>query len=109
MQRWIRLPIGLAVALFAGWLHHGPFGGGARFIDALEQRAQMRLRFAEVSGVTVRMEREPLERVAVLSGEADEFQKEGMGSFPGINDRIRTVPGIADIRWEQRACCAEGR
>jgi len=100
MPRWIRLPIGLAAALLAGWLYHGPYGGGTRFIQALEQRAQMRLRFAELPGVSVRMQREPLARVAILSGTADEFQREGMGSYPGINDRIATIPGIAGIRWD---------
>ena len=109
MPRWAKFLIGLAAALFAGWLHHGPYGAGERFVDALEARAQLRLRAAELTGVSVRMERDPLTRVAVLSGEADEFQKEGLGSFPGINDRIRTIPGVAGIRWEPRACCAEGR
>lgn len=105
MPRWIRLPIGLAAALFAGWLHHGPYGGGERFITALEQRAQMRLRFAELPGVSVRMQREPLARIAILSGTADQFQREGMGSYPGIDDRIATIPGIARIRWDEE----EGR
>jgi hypothetical protein len=109
MPRWIRMPIGLAAALLAGWLHHGPYGGGQRFVEALEQRAQMRLRFAELPGVSVRMQREPLARIAILSGTADEFQREGMGSYPGINDRIATIPGMAEIRWEERTCCAEGR
>jgi hypothetical protein len=109
MPRSVKLILGLAAALFAGWLHHGPYGGGERFVGSLEARAQLRLRVAELPGVTVRMERDPLTRTAILSGEVDDFQKEGLGSFPGINDRIRTIPGIADIRWEQRACCAEGR
>ncbi|HEY0132364.1 MAG TPA: hypothetical protein VGB57_13270, partial [Allosphingosinicella sp.] len=28
------------------------------------------------------------------------YQKEGMGSYPGINDRMRTIPGMAGIRWQ---------
>ena len=109
MLRLAKLSTGLAAALFAGWLHHAPYGGGARFIDALEAQAQRRLQFAELPGVTVRMERDPLERVAVLEGPANDLQKEGLGSFPGINDRILTIPGMRGIRWEQRTCCAEGR
>jgi hypothetical protein len=93
------LPIGLAVALLAAWLYHGPYGGGERFISALEQRAQLRLRFAELPGISVRMQREPLARVALLSGEANDFQRQGMGSFPGIDDRMLTIPGMAAIRW----------
>ena len=99
MPRWAKLLTGLAVALFVGWLYHGPYGGGERFVDALEQRAQVRLRFAELPGVTVRMPRDPLARVAILSGEANDFQKEGLGSYPGINDRMRTIPGVADVSW----------
>ena len=100
MARWAKLVIGLRAALLAAWLHHGPYGGVERFIDALEARAQLRLRVAEVPTVRVRMQRDPLARVALLSGPADEFQKEGLGSFPGINDRIGTIPGIAGLRWE---------
>ena len=100
MPRWTRLLIGLAAALLGAWLHHGPYGGGERFVASLEQRAQLRLRFAELPGVSVRMQRDPLARVALLSGEANEFQRHGMGSFPGINDRMLTIPGMAAIRWE---------
>ena len=109
MPRWLKFLSGLAAALLVGWLHHGPLGGGERFIDALEERAKLRVRVAEMPGVSVRMERDPLARVAVLSGEANDFQREGLGSFPGLNDRVGTIPGIAKVRWEQTACCAEGR
>lgn len=100
MPRWAKLSIGLAAALLVGWLYHGPYGGGQRFIDALDARAQLRLRAAELPGVTIRMQRDPLARVAILSGEANDFQKNGMQDFPGINERIETIPGMAGIRWE---------
>jgi hypothetical protein len=96
------LPTGLALALLAAWLHHGPYRGGERFIDALQQRAELRLSLPEVRGVgvTARMQRDPLARTAILTGNADRYQREGMGSYPGINDRIRTIPGVGAIRWE---------
>ena len=102
MPRLGKILIGLAAALLAGWLYHGPHGGGERFVDALQQRANLRLSVPEVRGVgvTARMQREPLARVAILSGRADSYQREGMGSYPGINDRIRTIPGMAGIRWQ---------
>ena len=109
MPRFARILAGLALALGVGWLHHGPLGGGARFVDALEARAKLRLRATDLPGVTVRIERDPLSRTAVLSGDVDEFQKQGLGSFPGIDERIRTIPGMGGIRWEPRTCCAEGR
>ncbi|HEX8644818.1 MAG TPA: hypothetical protein VF702_12985 [Allosphingosinicella sp.] len=101
MPAALKLLIGLAVALAAGWLHHGPYGGGKRFVDALEARAQLRLRSAQLTGVTVRMQRDPLARIVLLSGTADEFQKNGLRDFPGINERMRTIPGVSGIAWER--------
>lgn len=103
MPRWAKLTTGLAAALLAGWVHHGPYGGGARFIDHLEQRARLRLRVANVSTVSVRMQRDPLARQVILSGRADTFQKNGLGSYPGINERMRTIPGVTGVRWEGEA------
>ncbi|HEX8366724.1 MAG TPA: hypothetical protein VF603_15705 [Allosphingosinicella sp.] len=102
MPRWAKLLIGLAAALVAGWLYYGPYGGGARFIDALQQRAELRLSLPEVRGVgvTARMQREPLARLVTLSGPADPYQRDGMGSYPGINDRMRTIPGMGGIAWQ---------
>ena len=45
------------------------------------------------------MKRRPLRRIAVLSGPANDFQREGQGLFPGINDRIEGIPGVAGIEW----------
>ena len=109
MPRWLKFLLGLTAALAAGWVHHGPLGGGERFIDSLEARAKLRLKVVDLPGVDVRMQRDPLARVAILSGEANDLQREGMGSYPGINERIATIPGIARIRWDERTCCAEGR
>ena len=109
MPRWLKIVTGFAAALAVGWLHHGPLGAGERFIDALEARAKLRLRVTNMPAVDVRMERDPLSRTAVVSGAANDFQREGLGSYPGINDRIRTIPGISRVRWEERTCCAEGR
>lgn len=100
MSLWLKFLIGLAAALLAGWLSHGPLGRGAAFLDQLEGHAQRRLQVVNVPGVTVRMERDPLARTAILSGRADAFQRRGMGSYPGIDERIRTIPGIRAIRWE---------
>ena len=100
MPRWAKLLTGLAVALLVGWLYHGPYGGGAAFIDALDTRAQLRLRSAQLPGVTVRMHRDPLARVVQLSGQADSFQKYGLRGYPGINQRMETIPGVSGIQWE---------
>lgn len=99
MKSWTKIAIGLAVALFAGWLYHGPYGGGDRFINALEARAQVRLRAAQLPGVSVALQRGPLARVVHLRGEANDFQKNGLRDFAGINERMETIPGVSGISW----------
>ncbi|MDQ8756482.1 hypothetical protein RCO27_09590 [Sphingosinicella sp. LHD-64] len=100
MPAWGKFTIGLAAALAAGWISHGPLGRGAAFVDSLQTQADAVLARAEVPGVRARFERDPLNREAILSGDADEFQREGQGQFPGINDRIAAIPGISGYRWE---------
>ena len=101
--------IGLAAALTAGWISHGPLGQGEAFIGRLEAGAQAELREAAVPGVQVRFVRDPLRREAILSGPANDFQREGQGLFPGINDRVLAVPGVAGLRWDDTDCCARER
>lgn len=99
MPGYAKLLIGLAAALIAGWLSHGPFGQGEAFLSVLDAQAAAIVREAELSQVQVRMQREPRARQAVLSGRADNFQREGMGGLPGINDRILALHGVASVRW----------
>lgn len=100
MQAWGKFTIGLVAALAAGWVSHGPLGRGAAFVDTLQAQADTVLTEAAVPGVTARFERNPLRREAILAGPADEFQREGQGLYPGINDRIAAIPGVAGFRWE---------
>jgi hypothetical protein len=101
MPAFAKFLTGLAAALAAGWISHGPLGRGEAFVDRLQARAEAEIRESELPGVQVRFPRGPLSRQAVLSGEADEFQREGMGLLPGINDRVRAVPGVSGVRWEE--------
>ena len=100
MSPALKFLIGLAAALLAGWIGHGPLGQGEAFVDGLDARAKAVIKAAELPRVQVRFERDPLRREAILSGEADTFQREGMGQFPGLNDRIRAIPGVSGLRWE---------
>jgi hypothetical protein len=99
MSTRLKLLTGFAAALLTGWLSHGPLGQGEAFVSALEAQARAELQQAEMPQVQVRMKRDPLQRVAILSGPANDFQREGQGYFPGINDRIGGVPGIAGFEW----------
>lgn len=96
---------GLAAALLAGWIAHGPLGRGEAFVTRLQADSEQVLREAALPGVAVRFPRDPLGREAVLSGTANDFQKEGMGLLPGLNDRIRAVPGVSGVRWDDSDCC----
>ena len=99
MSPWLKFLIGLVVVLAIGVIHHGPLGGGERFVDALDARAERRIAVTQLPGITARFDRAPLSRTATLSGEANTFQREGLGSYPGLNERIETIPGAAGIRW----------
>jgi hypothetical protein len=47
----------------------------------------------------VRLGRDPMTRIATVSGNADPFQREGQGELKGIKDHVRDVPGISGVRW----------
>ena len=99
MSRPVKFLIGLVAVLVMGWLWHGPLGNGERLILALEAQAKAEVAKSEVPGVEVRLHRDPLSRSAVLSGPANDFQREGMGQFPGLNDRIAAIEGISGFEW----------
>jgi hypothetical protein len=103
MRPWTKFLIGLGAALLAGWISHGPLGQGEAFVGRLEAQAAQVVRQAELTTVRVRFSRDPLRRQAILSGVANDFQREGQGLFPGINDRMREMAGISGIRWEEES------
>jgi hypothetical protein len=112
-SRWAKVAIGLTASLAAALLYHWPLGGGERFIASLETQAQAHVDWAGrngLPGLSVRMQRRPLARIAILSGRANAFQREGTSTdpevhletdYPGMNDRMRSIPGIAGVRWEE--------
>jgi hypothetical protein len=99
MPKFVKFLIGLAAALAAGWISHGPLGRGEQFIDRMEADLQAVLGVVNLPGVSGRMQREPLARTAILSGPADQFQREGNGSLPGIDRRVMLIPGMARFEW----------
>jgi hypothetical protein len=99
MSSAVKFPIGLAAALLLGWAWHGPLGNGAKLIDALEGRARAAVAEAGLPGIEVRLARDPLARVATLSGPANDLQREGLGSAMGVTDYVRGVEGLAKVRW----------
>jgi hypothetical protein len=100
MPKAVKFLIGLAGALLAVWIGHGPLGQGEAFVDGLEAQSKAAIHDVEMDQVHVRFERDPLRRKAILSGQADRFQREGLGQFPGLNRRIAAIPGVSGVRWE---------
>ena len=103
MSRSVKIAIGLLAVLLMGWLFHGPLGRGAAYADALETQARAAVARAELPGIAVSVMRDPIARIAVLSGEANDLQREGLGSQWGVNDYVRAVPGISGVRWQGEA------
>jgi hypothetical protein len=101
MSKPLKFLIGLAVALAAGVIDHGLLGRGTQFVDRLDADLQAVVADAKLPGVSARMEREPLARKAIVSGTADQFQREGMGSLPGIDERVLSIPGMGRMEWTQ--------
>jgi hypothetical protein len=108
MSAKVKFLIGLVAALVVGWVAYGPLGQGAAFIDRVEARARAVVRDAAVPGVEVRIARDPLRRDALLSGPANDFQREGQGLYPGLNDRVLAVPGVGGIAWADRGRASGG-
>ncbi|HEX8444488.1 MAG TPA: hypothetical protein VF631_12670 [Allosphingosinicella sp.] len=99
MPALVKFFVGLAAVILMAWISHGPLGGGARLIDRLEGEARAAVAKAALPGIDVRLSRDPLARDATLSGPANEFQREGQGSLPGLNDLVAGVEGISNVRW----------
>ena len=90
---------GLAAVLVMAWVYHAPLGVGAAFIERAEGEARRVVAEAEVPGIDVRLARDPLSRLATLSGPANEFQREGQGELKGLSDLVAEVEGVSDVQW----------
>lgn len=99
MSRTGKLLSGLVAALLAGWLQHGPIGTGEALIGKLETQARELVAATEVPGVGVTFARAPLSRTAVLSGPANEFQRNGMGEMPGLTGMVGSIEGVEAVNW----------
>ena len=88
------LAIGVAATLGVTALYHGPLGKADAFAGAIERAARVELDRQEMVQIDARLERGPLRRTLVLSGPADDFQRE---ELPKIMIR---VPGVQAVRWD---------
>lgn len=93
--------IGLAAVALMGWVQYGPAGRGEAFVAGIEAKARQAVAETELTGIEVRLGRDPLSRHAFLSGEADAFQREGQGELMGINDRVLATDGVSGLSWPE--------
>jgi hypothetical protein len=91
----VKFLIGLAGRLAAGWIAMGRSARCSCTLDATCRRCWP----CRAAGRAARMEREPLARKAILAGPADQFQREGMGSLPGIDERVLAITGMGGLEW----------
>jgi hypothetical protein len=99
MPASLKFLVGLTAVILIAWISHGPLGNGERLIGRLEAEARAAIAGTELPGIDVRLSRDPLARDATLSGPANQFQREGQGSLPGLNDLVGGVEGISNVRW----------
>jgi hypothetical protein len=95
----VKFLVGLAAVLLLGWLYHGPLGNGEARLARIEDAARQVVAQSEVANIAVRMERDPPMRIAILSGPADQFQRRGQGSLPGLSQLVDNVDGVAAVQW----------
>jgi hypothetical protein len=100
MSRTVKLLIGLLLALLAGMIWHGPAGYGEKLVSGIEADARNLVAQTNLPGLAVRAGRDPLRRDLVVSGEANDLQREGLGSQNGVLDYARAAPNVGSVRWE---------
>jgi hypothetical protein len=88
------LAIGIGAALGATALYHGPIGKAEGFAAKIEREARAELERQEMVQIQARLEREPLRRTLILSGPADDFQRE---ELPKI---MAGIAGVERVRWD---------
>jgi hypothetical protein len=94
-----KILVGLVATLLMGWIWHGPAGRGEAFVAGIEAAARAEIAPLALPGIEVRLGRHPLSRTATMSGQANDLQREGLGSEWGLSDYVRSIPGVAGVRW----------
>ncbi|QIK78976.1 hypothetical protein G7077_08775 [Sphingomonas piscis] len=96
-QKRKMLGIGGAAALFLVAAWHWPLGGGSRFAGKVETAAADELKRVDTPEFTAKLGRTPLSRTLIVSGSANEFQKDGFVRL------FRELPGVSRVRWNDQA------
>lgn len=103
MRRTPTLALGIFAVIALTWIWHGPLGAGERLAGDIEAAARAQLDRDEMVQVQAQLERRPLSRRLVLSGPADDFQRQE------IRRRMRLLPGVGDAAWDASSLASEAR
>lgn len=103
MSRRTIFLIGLAVVIGFAALWHGPLGAGERLASKAEAAARAQLDRDEMHQAQARFERRPLSRRLMVSGPADDFQRQE------IIRRLDEIPGVLEVRWDPASLPQEQR
>ena len=91
-RRRIVLACGIALALAAAALWHGPLGAANRFTAQVERDARATLDFY-LPQVRAELRHGPLTRQLILTGPADDFQRSELVRT------METLPGVSGATW----------
>jgi hypothetical protein len=97
------LLIGVAAVVGSTALWHGPLGAGDRLASRAETVARRTLDYYELPMIQAHMQRHPLSRRMVLSGPADEFQRQELVRI------MDDIPGVLEVRWDAASLPQEPR
>lgn len=92
-RRMMLIALGVALAVAAAGLWHGPLGAADRFATSIDRTARAVLVDWEMGQVQAKLARGPLTRRLMLSGPADDFQREELVRI------MSTIPGVNSATW----------
>lgn len=101
MNRYVAIGLGALATVAGVSVWHGPLGTADRFAYPIERQARTALDHWEMPLIQARLERQPMSRRLVLSGPADDFQREELVR------RLRALRGVSDVVWDPASLSAE--
>lgn len=93
-QPWLLAPAA-AVAVAAAAVWHGPMGAADRYASTVHRWAEQTLVYYEMTSVEARLQQSPLTRRILLSGQADDFQRQELVRILG------DIRGVASATWSR--------
>lgn len=92
-KKWLLFDVAIVMAVLGSLVWSGPLGGGGRYIASVERNIHATLAYYELTQVSARLGRAPLNREVILEGPADEFQRGELARVLG------DLPGVSKASW----------